>query len=436
MPNLFEISWFRDKGDYYRMLRYLLLLIISSLSISVLQANTDTSSIYEEVESSVYQVRVINIETGKKVAIGSAFVVQRDDILATNYHVVSEYVNDPDVFRLEYLSTDGKSGPLELLDLDVIHDLAVAKSSTPMGKPLEIADVPDKGARLFSLGNPLDLGFSIVNGTNNGIMAQDQDGNILFSGSLNQGMSGGPTLDESGKVVGVNVATQGNSLGFLVPANYLSIILERLSNNNFKPVEDRFKRISEQLIANSEKTIKRLSQNDWGSTHIGSLLVPAELDKSMRCWDLSRTPKKDDLFRSFLTQCSNQNDTYLSKRLSVGAINYEYSWMDTEKLNPLRFYSRYEKMNFSFIESEVDKSDVTNFACHTGFTTIAAQEFKTTVCRRDYLKYQDLSDMLFSIALVGHKAQGAMFNLDVTGTKSKTAFALFKKMVEAFQWKS
>ena len=418
------------------MLRQLLLMIASGLLTGVSQASTDTSSLYEEVESSVYQVRVINIETGKKVAIGSAFVVERQDILATNYHVVSEYVNDPDVFRLEYLSTDGKSGSLELLDLDVIHDLAVVKSKTAMGKPLAIADVPDKGARLFSFGNPLDLGFSIVSGTNNGIMAQDEDGNILFSGSLNQGMSGGPTLDESGKVVGVNVATQGDSIGFLVPSNYLATILKRLNKNNFKPVSDRFKQIADQLLKNSEKTIKRLNQNNWGLTRIGSLLVPAELDKSMRCWDLSRTPKKDDLFRSFSTQCSNQNDTYLSSRLSVGSISYEYAWMDTEKLNPLRFYSRYEKMNYSFIESEVDKSDVTNFACHTGFTNIAEQSFKTTVCRRDYLKYEGLSDMLFSIALVGHKAQGAMFNLDVTGTKSQTAFALFKKMVGVFQWKS
>ena len=418
------------------MFRQVLGLLFGCLYLAISSANTDTSSIYEEVESSVYQIRVINIETGKKVAIGSAFVVRRSDILATNYHVVSEYVNDPNVFRLEYYSTEGESGPLELLDLDVIHDLAVVRSGSEMGKPLEIADVPEKGARLFSLGNPLDLGFSIVTGTNNGVMSQDEDGNILFSGSLNQGMSGGPTLDESGQVVGINVATQGNSLGFLVPSEYLEVILKRLESNSFRPVSDRFKQISEQLLANSRKTIMRLSQNDWGLTRIGKMLVPAELDKSMRCWDLSRTPKKDDLFRSFLTQCSNQNDTYISKRIAVGSINYEYAWMDTEKLNPLRFYNRYEKLNFSFIESEVDKSDVTNFSCHTGFTNIAEQSFKTTVCRRDYLKYQGLSDMLFSVALVGHKKEGAIFNLDVTGTQSQTAFMLFKKMVGAFQWKS
>ena len=418
------------------MIRYLWLLMLCSIGAQSALALTDTSSIYEEVESSVYQIRVINNETGKKVAIGSGFVVQQDNILATNYHVVSEYVNGSDVFRLEYLSTDGESGPLELLDLDVIHDLAVVKSTKPMGKPLVIAGVPDKGARLFSLGNPLDLGFSIVTGTNNGIMTQDQDGNILFSGNLNGGMSGGPALDESGKVIGINVATQGNALGFLVPANYLSIILDRLAKTSFTPVEDRFARISEQLIANSKRTIDRLSGNNWGTTQIGSFLVPAELDKSMRCWDLSRVPKKDDLFRSFLTQCSNQKNTYLSKNLSLGMINYEYVWMDTEKLIPARFFTRYQKMNSSFIESDVEKSDVTNFACHTGFTKIAEQDFKTTVCRRDYLKYKGLSDMLFSTVLVGHQAQGGVFNLDVTGTNPSAAYGLFQKMVESFQWKS
>ncbi|PWQ94654.1 serine protease [Leucothrix arctica] len=418
------------------MLRCLLLLIISSLMITPCLAESDTSSIYEEVESSVYQIRVINNETGKKVAIGSGFVVEKDSILATNYHVVSEYVNAPDVFSLEYLSTSGDSGPLALLDLDVIHDLAVLRSLKPMGAPLKIAPVPEKGAVLYSLGNPLDLGFSIVTGTNNGIMTQDQDGNILFSGSLNPGMSGGPTLDESGNIIGINVATQGNSLGFLVPANYLSVILERLAKSNFVPVKDRFARIAEQLIEKSQRTLDRFSGNDWGSTRIGKLIVPAELDKSMRCWDVSRTPKKDDLFRHFLTECSNQENTYLSKNLALGAINYEYIWMDSEKLHPLRFFTQYEKMNSSFIDIDVSKSDVTNFACHTSFLEVAGQNFKTTVCRRDYLRYKGLSDMLFSLALVGHERQGGLFNLDVTGTNASAAFGLFKKMVETFKWQS
>ncbi len=47
---------------------------------------------------------------------------------------------------------------------------------------------------------------------------------------------------------------------------------------------------------------------------------------------------------------------------------------------------------------------------------VSGQEFKLTVCRRDYLNYEGLSDLLITAALVGHKRQGMLFNLDMTGT--------------------
>lgn len=413
--------------------------IFLSLSLSLAffssgHAEIDTANIYSDVEESVYQIRVINKQTGKKSSIGSGFVVSRNDIMATNYHVVSEYINDPDVYTLDYLSTTGKTGPLELLDFDIVHDLAVVKTKQPMGEPLEISAIPEKGASLFSLGNPMDLGFTIIKGTNNGILAKDEDGNILFSGSLNPGMSGGPTLDEKGNVIGINVATSGNDISFLVPAEYLRIVLDRVKVNKFRPIDDRFAHSSGQLRKNSNKILNKILNNPWSGTHIGSFVVPAELDKSMRCWDASRKPKDDDLFRSYFTRCSNEDNIFLSSRLDVGSINYEYVWLDTDKLNSTRFFRRYEKVNNSIIGSHAGKRDVTNFSCHTDFTKIASQDFKTTVCRRDYLKYKGLSDMLFTTALVGHKDKGFLFNLDLTGTDSKSSLALFKRMLETFKW--
>lgn len=398
------------------------------------QAELNTASIYSTVEKSVYQIRVINKQTGKKSSIGSGFVVTKDNILATNYHVVSEYINDPDVFSLEFLSTSGKTGPLELVDFDIVHDLAVLKAKQPMGVPLRISYLPQKGASLFSLGNPMDLGFTIIKGTNNGVLSKDEDGNILFSGSLNSGMSGGPTLDEDGNIIGINVATSGNDISFLVPAEYLSVVLDRLKENSFSPVDDRFAHSSGQLRANSKKILNKMLNNKWSSTRIGNFIVPAELDKSTRCWDASRTPKKDDLFRTYFTRCSNEDNIFLSSRLDVGSINYEYMWLETKKLSPRRFYRRYEKVNNSIIGGHATKRDVTNFSCHTDFAKVASQDFKTTVCRRDYLKYEGLSDMLFTAAMVGKEDKGFLFNLDLTGTDAKTALTLFKRMLEAFKW--
>jgi len=414
--------------------QFFLVLFILIFSIRA-HAELNTASIYSNVEKSVYQIRVINKQTGKKSSIGSGFVVTKNNILATNYHVVSEYINDPDIFSLEFLSTTGKRGSLELVDFDIIHDLAVVKAKEPMGVPIRISFLPEKGASLFSLGNPMDLGFTIVKGTNNGILTKDEDGNILFSGSLNPGMSGGPTLDDKGNIIGINVATSGNNISFLVPAEYLSVVLDRLKENSFSPVSDRFAHSSEQLRANSKKILNKMLNSKWKDAHIGSYTVPAEIDKSIRCWDASRTPKKGDLFLTYFTRCSNEDNIFLSSRLDVGSINYEYMWLETKKLIPSRFYRRYQKVNNSIIGSHATKRDVTNFSCHTDFTKIATQDFKTTVCRRDYLKYDGLSDMLFTTAMVGKKDRGFIFNLDLTGTDAKTALALFKRMLETFQWK-
>ncbi len=410
------------------------ILLTLLLLVTQVHAEFSTANIYTNVEKSVYQIRVINKQTGKKSSIGSGFVVNQDNILATNYHVVSEYVNDPDVFQLEYLATNGSTGPLALIDFDIVHDLAVVKAKQPMGTPLKISFLPEKGATLFSVGNPMDLGFTIVKGTNNGILSKAEDGNVLFSGSLNPGMSGGPTLDEDGNIVGVNVATSGNGISFLVPAEYLTVVLDRLKENNYKPVDDRFAHSAKQIVENSEKIVNKMLHSKWSGTKIGNLIVPAELDKSLRCWDASRTPKKDDLFRTYFTRCSNEDNIFISSRLNVGTINYEYMWLETDKLSPTRFYRRYEKVNSSVIGSRAGKRDVTNFSCHTDFTNIATQEFKTTVCRRDYLKYKGLSDMLFTTAMVGKKDTGFLFNLDFTGTDAKTALALFTRMLETFKW--
>lgn len=411
------------------------LFLFINLLITPAFAELDTSKLYTETEKSVYQIRVINKKTGKKSSIGSGFVVSKDNILATNYHVVSEYINDPEVYSLEYLSTSGKAGTLELIDFDIVHDLAIVKSKHAMGTPLKISFIPEKGASLYSLGNPMDLGFTIIKGTNNGILPKAVDGNILFSGSLNPGMSGGPTLDQQGNIIGVNVATSGNDISFLVPAEYLKVVLERLESNDFKPVDDRFAHSSNQLVDNSKMILNKALNNKWNGTKIGTFIVPATLDKSIRCWDASRKPKKDDLFKSYFTRCSNEDNIFISSHLMVGSINYEYLWLETDKLRPARFYRRYERSNSSVIGSRAGKRDVTNFSCHTDFTKVAEHNFKTTVCRRDYIKYKGLSDMLFTTALVGEKDKGFIFNLDFTGTDAKTSLVLFKRMLETFKWK-
>jgi len=432
---------------------YRLVLLVFLLLIQPVWANPDgqdgrserqvsepsgSSSLYSRVEPSIYQIRVLDKRTGRKRSIGSGFIVARSDILATNYHVISAYANNPDTYALDYFSTNGDTGSLKLLDVDILHDLAVLQAEEPLGEPLETALIPDKGAMLYAFGNPLDLGFSLVIGSNNGVLNDSEGKNILFSGSLNSGMSGGPTLNEEGQVVGVNVATAGNDVSFLVSVQYLNVLLERLELRDFQPVDDLLGQVLRDLRDHSLDALERLldnqQKNNWHASQIGHFTVPMRLGRFFRCWDGSNLLDKLEGLSVLSANCSNELDIYLDDGLSVGSMQYQYYWYEASDMFPPRFYRIYEAQNSSGMEASGSEDTVTRFKCHTGFIDVSGKDFKMTFCRRDYVRYPGLSDLLATGAMVGEKNQGMLFDLYMTGTDFERASELVKRMLEAFEW--
>ena len=142
------------------------LLALASLIITLPAYALDSQLIFERNEHAVYQIRVINRETGKKSSIGSGFLFDQPNRLATNYHVVSGVIEKPETYELRYLSADGREGDLRLVAVDAVHDLALVDAEDALGTPLPIAEPPAKGASLFAMGNPMDLGLTVAAGTN------------------------------------------------------------------------------------------------------------------------------------------------------------------------------------------------------------------------------------------------------------------------------
>lgn len=424
---------------YYTQLPklYSLILILFCIWQPVdVQAVDRSSSLYAEVQQSIYQVRIINRNTGHKRTIGSGFVINRPNILVTNYHVVSAYINDPDVYSIEYLSTSGSVGSLKLLDVDVLHDLAVLSADKELGKPLSTAELPEKGATLYAFGNPLDLGFSVVTGTNNGLLTESEDKNILFSGNLNSGMSGGPAVNDLGEVVGVNVATAGNAVSFLVASEYLNKLLQRLKASDFAPRANLDEVILQQLNTNSSEMLGRLRTNPWTLVSVGSFQVPSRIDKSINCWDGSENDAERGLVTVISVNCSNEREIFLDDKLSVGNMQYQYTWYTSEQMIPPRFYRIYEAQNSDETDNNGKKENVTDFKCETNFIRISEQDFKMTVCRRDYLRYSGLSDVLVTGAMVSQKKQGFLFEFFLTGADFKETIQLVKQLFENFKWKA
>jgi serine protease Do len=416
----------------------LILKIVSTMGLIILASLAGAQDIAEELysryESSVYRVEVVTPGIENKASVGTGFVIGRNDILASNYHVISNVVNEPDRYRLEWEGVDGRRGPLTVLAVDVVHDLAILQAEEPMGLPMQITDLPENGVSLFSMGHPLALDLAIVSGTNNGIQASSLYEKILFSGNINPGMSGGPTLDRFGQVVGINVATSGEALGYLVPATYLDKLLADVRATDFRPETDLATSISNQLTDNQQSLVDEILSNEWRNISLGNLSVPGRVFDRLDCWSDNQFEEGTNRYTVNAAICQGQDSIYLSEQLRAGAFSYEFYWLDSEQLSPSAFYQIYQRSSRSRFPSRPSEEDVGNFSCSTQFIELSGQDFKANICARPYLDYPELTDFMVLMTLVGHDKEGVIFTMDFSTVTLENGLAVLEKFLGAVEW--
>ncbi len=396
----------------------------------------DSKQVYQQNENRVFQIRVLNRETGKKSSIGSGFIVGDGSQIATNYHVIGQVILEPETFYISYIDKDGQEGELKLLGLDVARDLALLGADDMLGDPVRMSELPPRGAPIFAMGNPLDLGLSIAVGTNGGILDQTDASRILFSGSLNPGMSGGPTFNDEGDVIGINVATARNDISFIVPSRFLTDLIDQAGSSRFAADEDLRDEVARQVIAYEKNYIGQLMQNDWPRLDMRHFSLPGVVSPTVRCWDNSAKLSAIARYRRFQIRCANQNHVYLDEDNNfVGDLVYEYFWLESDELNAIQFYNLYENLNKDQIESKLTRDVVSNFNCRTWFVDVSAQEFKANLCRREYVEYRGLSDVLFTAAMTGHARQGFFITMIMTGVEFESTLPLIQRFLETTQWK-
>jgi serine protease Do len=95
--------------------------------------------------------------------------------------------------------------------------------------PLSVVRLGDSsmmsaGDKIYAIGNPLDLAYSVSDGLISQVRQLSNDLTILqISAPISQGSSGGPLFNQYGEVIGVTTAivTDGQNINLAVPANYL-----------------------------------------------------------------------------------------------------------------------------------------------------------------------------------------------------------------------
>jgi serine protease Do len=411
------------------------LVLLASATDTIAQANT-ASSLFERGKQAVYQIRVIDVASGDKYSIGSGFQVSADGLIGTNFHVVSAFVHEPEKYRLEYVRHDGEIHPVTLLLTDVVHDLALLKTEHPAQTFLEIATQElGKGDRIYSMGNPLDLGMSIIEGTYNGLVENSRYRKILFSGSLNAGMSGGPALDSAGKVMGINVSKGEEQMSFLVPAVHLRALLAE--NATGTVVTDHSERIRDALVAEQEAFYQSLISQPPKEKMLGALSIPDRLAESLRCWGHSVDEKEEDKKYTAVHQhCRAEDNIFVTQKLYIGHFQYDFELLNTDELNRFQFYALLQEQfaHPSFANTD-DKEQVAKFSCEDDLVRINSNRWKVSTCMRAYKKYKGLFDASMTMVSLDFADRAAVITVNASGISAKNALAVFEYIADAIAWK-
>jgi S1-C subfamily serine protease len=188
-------------------------------------------------------------QTQSAQALGTGFVVDDQGYILTNAHVVDESGQRATSVTVVFNKggSETQRVPGQLVGVDVGSDVAVIKVDPGKVelKPLPLGD-SDKvvvGEPVVAIGNPLGYDFSITSGivSATGRSLQAPNGQTIPNGiqtdaAINQGNSGGPLIDNAGKVIGINeqIASSGggnDGLGFAVPINTAIRSLEQIKAN-------------------------------------------------------------------------------------------------------------------------------------------------------------------------------------------------------------
>ena len=188
--------------------------------------------------------------SGSAQALGSGFVVSADGSILTNAHVVSDSGTRASSVEVVFKTqsgdgTDTTTVAATVVGVDETSDVALLKvdpAKSPALDPLPLGDssAVQVGEAVVAIGNPLGYDFSVTSGivsaTNRNL--QSPNGSVIPDGiqtdaAINEGNSGGPLIDASGQVIGINeqIASQsgGNQgLGFAVPINTAVSVMKQL----------------------------------------------------------------------------------------------------------------------------------------------------------------------------------------------------------------
>ena len=403
--------------------------------------SADAQAAYRTARDKLVQVRTLRRKTSTQSSTGSGFFVSADGLIVTNFHVAADLALEPERHRGVVVSMDGHEAEVELLAFDVQHDLAVLRpvqrAAATAALPLRPAGQPmARGERIYSLGNPLDVGFAVTEGIYNGLVARSFYPRIFFGGVLNAGMSGGPALDGAGRVVGVNVAKRVDAemVSFLVPVEFAAALIERA--RGAQPIrEPAHAELARQLKAHQALLVERYLAAPPRHERYGGFRVPVPDESLARCWGGGRGRDSSSLFDFERSDCTLDSGVYAG-RGDIGNLSVRYEAYDGRRLHPLQFARIYGK---SF-ENEAFRTrgnrELTAVECRESFVDTQGLVQRAVLCVSAYRKLEGLYNLSLLMATLQQPQAGVLSRLDASGLSFDNLQRLVAHHMKGFGWEA
>jgi Trypsin-like serine proteases, typically periplasmic, contain C-terminal PDZ domain len=184
------------------------------LAISVLLASAFSVSVFaigfdaEEKYNAIFVIYSGN-------SLGSGFAIGENCIIS-NAHVIGDQNN------IKLTSYDRKNYTAHILAFDKAKDIAVLQVDQASFPYLTVADDQKTkiGSDVYAIGAPDSMTYTLTKGilsAKNRTIGSNQY--LQLDAPVNSGNSGGPLLNESGEVIGVNTLKLGNTegIGLAIP---------------------------------------------------------------------------------------------------------------------------------------------------------------------------------------------------------------------------
>jgi len=402
--------------------------------------------LYAAARPKLLQIRTVVASAGRQSSLGSGFLVSSDGLAITNYHVVSQFALEPAAYRLEYTTVDGAHGGVKLLAIDLANDLAVVRLEKHDGPFFQFnsratgASLP-KGEQLYSMGNPLDLGFTIVEGTYNGLVERSYNERLHFTGAVNPGMSGGPAVASDGRVVGINVAKQvgGELVSFLVPARFAAALLARARRSEPLSPHQIRSEIGHQVTAWQEKLYAALNAQGFRSTSLGPYRVIESTAPWFTCWartTAGQVPKPRATVDS--GSCYSDTRLFIANDLSTGFIQVSQSYLHSVDLNSFQFATFLSSYGFASLPGGWKQKWYTPQRCREDFIAVAQAEQRLPLrvlwCAHAYREFDSLYDVVATATTQNSDSEALVVQLSLQAVSYDNAVALAKHVFEGVQW--